>query len=365
MTYMREENLLIGSHIIAFYLNAFFWCFFICWLIILTKRWHGRFTFDSHLGVQKVHDHPTPRIGGIAVALSLVISIGFLSPKLGILSRLFIASMPIFIFGLIEDITKKVGVRERFLASIVSGLLACWLMNTTLTRLNIYGLDDVLQFIPISIVFTVCSVSGLINAINIIDGFNGLASGVSLIICLSIAAISFRVNDTELMLTSLTIAFTVIGFMAANYPYGKIFLGDCGAYLVGFLIAWLAILLPMHHANVSPWASLLICFYPIMETVFSIFRRWRRKHHPAHPDRLHLHSLVKARFINHRLAKYSPTLRNAAVAPILWLYTLSASMIAIFFFDHMLILISTWLILFFVYIRWYKKLIAFGRKKLI
>lgn len=104
----------------------------------------------------------------------------------------------------------------------------------------------------ISIIFTIISITGLSNAYNIIDGFNGLASMVSIICLLAIGYIAFKTNDINLAAACLIVIGSIGGFFIWNYPKDLIFLGNGGAYLIGFLIASFSILLVLHNPNVSP-----------------------------------------------------------------------------------------------------------------
>jgi UDP-N-acetylmuramyl pentapeptide phosphotransferase/UDP-N-acetylglucosamine-1-phosphate transferase len=127
---------------------------------------------------------------------------------------------------------------------------------------------------------------------NLIDGLNGLAATVSMLIFVALAVLADQVGDQELYQSSLVIAAVVLAFWFLNWPWGKLFLGDGGAYLLGFLIAWIGILVADRNPVVSPFAILLICAYPIIETLSSMVRRVVYNKHMGQPDQQHLHHLV-------------------------------------------------------------------------
>jgi UDP-N-acetylmuramyl pentapeptide phosphotransferase/UDP-N-acetylglucosamine-1-phosphate transferase len=290
-------------------------------LLVLTKRWHGRFSMDHTEGVQKFHTVPTPRIGGIAIFTGLAAGWCVASDaQNALLAPLLIASLPAFIFGLLEDVTKRVGVLPRLLATMGSGVLACWLTGIALNRADVPLLDDLLKYWPVAVVFTAFAVAGIANAVNIIDGFNGLSSGTVMIILASLSTIANIEGDTILADNFLLLGAAVFGFWLVNFPYGKLFLGDGGAYLSGFALAWLAVLLMMRNPSVSPWLVLLASGYPVTEVLYSIWRRKRVKQPTGAPDNLHLHSIIKTQFIIPLLRTWPPLLRNAAVSPLIWLY---------------------------------------------
>jgi UDP-N-acetylmuramyl pentapeptide phosphotransferase/UDP-N-acetylglucosamine-1-phosphate transferase len=338
--------------------------FLLCLAIVLTDRWHGHLSLDHMEGVQKFHTDPTPRIGGLAVFIGGAVG-WWLAPALvkEVLGSILLASVPAFAFGFAEDLTRRIGVRERLLATMASGALAWWLSGISLTRIDVWGIDPLLAWLPLSVVFTAFAVGGIANAINIIDGFNGLASGVILICLTSLGVIAFLAGDPVMAKVCFVLGGVTTGFLLVNFPWGKIFLGDAGAYLLGFWIAWIAVLIAMRNPHISPWSGLLACAYPIVEVLFSVYRRRRRNLHPGHPDRLHLHSLIKSRVIRKRFGHWPPYLRNAAVSPLLWLMAaLPATLAPILRQDTGQLMLGL-AVFVVIYVYCYSSLTAFSRKK--
>ena len=181
---------------------------------------------------------------------------------------------------------------------IVSAALAGVLLDAWVVRVDLPFADVLLGYGVISVVFTCLAVAGLTHAFNIIDGFNGLAGGVAAIVMLGIAYIAFKVGDIAILAASLTGVGAVFGFMLLNFPRGLIYLGDGGAYLIGFWVAELLVLLVARNPGVSAWFPVLICCYPIFETLFSIYRRMVLKRiHPGVPDVAHFHHLIYKRLV--------------------------------------------------------------------
>ena len=308
--------------------------------ILFTKSWHGQFSFDHGSSLQAIHDSPVPRIGGIAIFLGvlgayLYLTVRFQGPApvprdfsavrevvnsyflnkppaelLSLLGVALLAGIPAFAFGFMEDLTKRVSVRARLLATMFSGALACLVTGYSLTSLGIPGDGLILNVYWISIVFTAFATGGVANAINIIDGLNGLASSTLIVAFWALATIAVSVGDIPVVWLCCIMGSAVFGFFLLNWPYGRIFLGDGGSYFCGFTLAWACVLLVERNHSVSPFACLLICILPITEVLFSVYRRWSRNTSPGMPDRLHLHSLLNRRvFQLMRLAVVS-TRRN-------------------------------------------------------
>ncbi|WP_233120960.1 glycosyltransferase [Chlorobium sp. KB01] len=326
-------------------------------LIVQTKRWHGKHTFDTLDGVQKFHFSPTPRIGGVAIFGGLIVA-WLISPQQvsQLLLPMLTAGSLAFVVGVTEDLTKRVSVRNRLFATMISGALACLLTGYSLNHLQIIGLDKLLAYLPVSILFTAFAVGGVANAINIIDGFNGLASGILMICFSALGIISWQVGDVELAYLCFYVIVVVAGFFVTNYPLGKIFLGDGGAYLLGYILAWISVLLPMRNPSVSVWAPCLVCSYPIIETIFSIMRRFWNNNSAGDADSSHLHSLIKIRIISRRFAHLQPHIRNSMVAPFCWSFALLSTGMAVMFYEQTTVLVAAWFGTFALYVILYWRL---------
>ena len=285
--------------------TAFTVSFVVTVLLVLTQRWHGRFSMDGVQGVQKQHKKPTPRIGGVAIVAGVLAAWLVARPeRRQFLGPLLVAGLPAFVFGLLEDLTKKVSIMARLLATMASGLLGWVLTDMSLTSLDVAGLDMLMGITVVSVAFTAFAVAGVANAINIIDGFNGLASGFVVLAFMGLAAMALAHHDINLALACLCMAGAMLGFWLVNWPWGKIFLGDGGSYFGGFALAWSCVMLLERNPSITPFAPLLVCIHPVTEVLFSIYRRRLRARHFGRPDRLHLHSLMMRRVVQPMLRKW-------------------------------------------------------------
>ncbi|PZX49227.1 UDP-N-acetylmuramyl pentapeptide phosphotransferase/UDP-N-acetylglucosamine-1-phosphate transferase [Cereibacter changlensis] len=297
-------------------------------LLVATQRFHGHLSLDDQAGVQKLHLTPTPRIGGVALLVGAVTG-GFWLPveAQSLWWTLCLAAMPAFASGLAEDVTKRVGVKWRLLATIFAGFLFCELTGYRIDSVDIPGADWLLSFPLFSMLFTAVAIGGIANAVNIIDGVNGLASGTAIIVLSGFAVVAGQVGDVALLGCILLAISALFGFFLMNFPVGRIFLGDAGAYSAGFVLAVIAVALPARNPELSPLIGLLALAYPVVETMVSIIRRMSREGtNPGQPDRLHLHSLVyrsRARRLAQQLGV--PHMRNPMTSLILWSLSLLSS----------------------------------------
>lgn len=312
-------------------LGCIFASFLLAQGLVATARLHGRFTMDRPGAVQTFHDVPTPRIGGVGIYTGLLACRAWLphGEVSRIVDTVLMAGIPALGIGLLEDVTRRVSPSVRLAVTMTSGALACWISGQAVTAVGLPFIDPVLHLPGAAFLFTAFAVGGLANAINIIDGFHGLASGTTTIALLAIGAIAWHTGDTALALAALLFTAAICGFWLVNFPWGRLFLGDGGAYFAGAALAWLAVLLPLRNPQVSPWASLLVCGYPVLEVLYSIWRRLRGHVSPGQPDRQHLHSLVAARVVMPRLAGWQPRLQNAAVSVCMWVCAAIPAMAAV------------------------------------
>ena len=343
---MNTQQNLINMKLVL--IVSFFTSFLLSFWLVRYSHVHARFTADTDLsGVQKFHTIAVPRVGGIGIFLGILLALSvryFQNSEVGTFGLLLIAaSLPAFLSGLIEDLTKRVGVRVRLLATVASAGLAGYFLNAWLSSVQILGIDNLMLAYPfVAIAITCFAVGGVANAFNIIDGYNGLSAMVAVIILSGIAYVAFQVSDFPIMIAALAMIGALLGFLVWNYPRGLIFLGDGGAYFVGFWIAELSVLLTSRHPEVSKWFPLLLCLYPIFETLFTIYRRVILKRvHPGMPDASHLHQLIYMRIVRWSVGGDDgkpTTQRNAMTSPYLWVLAALSVIPAILFWRYHLVL---------------------------
>jgi UDP-N-acetylmuramyl pentapeptide phosphotransferase/UDP-N-acetylglucosamine-1-phosphate transferase len=338
-------------------------------LLVRSAHRHSAFSGDNDLGgPQKFHAHPVPRIGGLAVVGGLGAA-SLLLWRLGDADAaktawlLLLCGAPTFLVGLAEDLTKKVDPSWRLVATAGSGLLAVGLLSASIHRTDLWGLDWVVSFGAGAVCVAIFAVTGIANAVNIIDGFNGLASMCVVIMLLALTYVATQVGDSTIVALSLLGAGAVVGFFIWNFPAGLIFLGDGGAYFLGFYVAELGILLLQRNPEVSPLFPLLMCIYPIFETLFSIYRKkLLRGISPGMPDGVHLHMLVYRRLLRWGFGKQTAkelTRRNSMTSPYLWLLCMMAVVPSVLFWDNSRVLGACIVLFAAGYIVLYRRIVRF------
>ena len=293
------EPLLMQSYAILFFVS-----FVLCIVVILSSGYgFSRRASVDETAIQSAHSGFVPRVGGLAIYISLLgliplISFGFIPLAVVFdlnadeLTWLILSTTPVFAVGLAEDLGYNMSPRARLVSSAVSSLVAIVIFKVWISKLGVPGLDTLMIYPPFAVLFTIFATVGVVNAFNLVDGLNGLSSYVSMSIAASLSIIAFQVGNLQFAIFLVLISASVLGFFALNFPFGKIFLGDGGAYLLGHLLVWCSIMLINYDPKISPFAILLIFFWPVADTGLAIWRRWKLGNPADRPDRLHFHQLA-------------------------------------------------------------------------
>jgi UDP-N-acetylmuramyl pentapeptide phosphotransferase/UDP-N-acetylglucosamine-1-phosphate transferase len=311
--------------------------------------------YDLH-SVQRFHESPVVRIGGIAIFGSFSICLFLLDNQSELLLVLWLASIPVFITGLYEDLSARASPLIRLTSAFLSIVIAFVWLDVGVFSLGFDSIDYVLSnYVIVSLLFTMLVVGGAINSLNIIDGFNGLLSGYSIFSSLAIAYVAYVLGDEMVLQLSLILAASVFGFFVLNFPFGKIFMGDGGAYFIGFMLAIIGLILVARHKELSNWFVLLIFIYPMYELLYSIYRRKIiHRVDASQPDASHLHSLVYRKLISCELFKQNKVICNSMVSPFMWLLSLVGIVPAVVWFDNQTVLIVWAFVFMFIYTIIYK-----------
>lgn len=315
------------------YATHFSISFVLCLVIILASSYgfSRRAAFDE-AAIQSAHSGFVPRVGGLAIYISILglmplLSFGFIPLSVVFnlnanqVTWLILSAAPVFSVGLVEDLGYDMAPSTRLVASAISSFLALMIFEVWISSLGIPGLDFLFMFAPFAILFTVFATVGVVNAFNLIDGLNGLASYVTISTAAALSIIAFRLENMHITIFLILLIAAVLGFMVLNFPLGKIFLGDGGAYALGHLLVWSAILIVNGSAEVSPFAILLIFFWPVADTGLAIWRRWKLGNPADRPDRLHFHQLamrfLEIRFFGRDKRHLSNPLATIVMVPLI------------------------------------------------
>lgn len=328
--------------LLIYILTAFIVSLVTNYLVIDLSHKSGIF-IDDHTSdlPQKLHHTPTPRIGGLGIFVAIL----FMVKDMELGFRIILCIIPAFLAGFLEDLLAKITPLRRLIIMSVSGFMAMYLMDSVVTN---FGFMTVPY--PIGVFITIVAILGLINGTNLIDGFNGLSSSVSFIIFATYFFISLQVGDHAIAYICLVCMAAILGFFVFNFPSGKIFLGDGGAYSLGFLLAVISILLVNRNPQISPWFVLVCLIYPVWEVIFSFSRRTLvHRLSPLHPDSKHVHQLI---FRN--ITKGNNPRTTIVIAP----FIILMNAVAFYFYNHAFILfvqtiifICAYTILYFYYSR--------------
>ena len=289
-----QFSVLLAPNLLAIYALGFAVSFGACYAIIrLSGRINSR---RSDLSArQAMHTTKVPRIAGGALYAGLLVIFAnsawtpWSYDEFGIF---VLSATPLFAVAFLEDLGVPMSPLRRILAIALSSIIVVATWGVWVRGVDIPGIDAIFTITPIAIAITVIMASGVTNAFNLIDGLNGLAGITGVTTALALSAIAVASGHFHIALSSLLLASLLLGFLAFNFPWGRIFLGDAGAYLIGHILVWLAIGLTNDRPDVTPLAILLIFFWPVADTLLAIWRRKTSRKPAGQPDRLHFHQLV-------------------------------------------------------------------------
>lgn len=268
---------------------------------------------DNPDEARRIHNHPIPRLGGLAIFLGFLISVILFADISKPIQGILIGAVIIVATGAVDDIVSLkywVKLIAQFAAAIIAmlhGVAIEGLMN-----LNIFSANETLFIGFLSIPVTILWIVGVTNAVNLIDGLDGLACGVSTISSVTMLVVALLVAEPNVAIILACLMGACIGFIPYNLNPAKIFMGDTGALLLGYILATVSILgLFKFYAVMTFIVPILAMALPLFDTIFAIIRRLLKGQNPMTPDRGHLHH----RLIDHGLSQ------KQAVAV---LYSLSA-----------------------------------------
>ena len=324
---------------------------------------------------QRFHAGAISRLGGVGIAVgtgllwlwSAFVEQTSLSAQLGLGWRngfLWIGVLsPMVIAGVAEDLTHSVPVMLRLGLSMAGAVVAVWFMDLSIANLGTDGLNAYWVQVPLAgKILAVLAITGLPHSFNLIDGYNGLAGTVAIMICLALVHVALQVGDRQIAGLLMALVGATAGFLIWNYPKGLIFAGDGGAYLWGGVIAIASITLVQRHQEVSPWFPMLLLIYPVWETVFSIYRKLARGVSPGVADALHLHQLIYRRIVRevfHDDEARRMLMRNNRTSPYLWGFALLSVIPAVLFWRNTHVLMGFCLLFVCSYVPAYLMIVRF------
>ena len=327
-------------------------------LIFLEKKYS--LGGDNNTGEQKFHNGSIPRTGGFALAISLLAFIFFENNIF--LKNIYIPIILTVILMGIEDLKGNIPPALRLVLLFLFSSLLIYNMNIGINSLNIPGLDFLLENFYFSFIFTLLAVVLLSNGFNMIDGFNGLLGGYTLLIFLGMIQLSSTIANEEILELSQFMISIILGFIILNFPFGKIFLGDSGAFLLALLSSSIVLKLIYSSESISYWFALSVFIYPVYEVVFSIIRKkFFFKARPMYPDSFHLHMVIHRVLVN--CDKYTNQVYcNSLTSLILLTLNIIPLVISFVFFDQELILFLNTLLFMFIYTVIYLSLLKIDKK---
>jgi UDP-GlcNAc:undecaprenyl-phosphate GlcNAc-1-phosphate transferase len=240
---------------------------------------------------RRMHDHPIPRMGGLAIFFGFIVSVLLLLSLDTAKQGMLLGAVIIVILGIFDDIY-ALPAKFKFVVQIVAALVAVLSGNCiqVVSNPNIFSSDPYWDLGALSIPVTVLWIVAITNAVNLIDGLDGLACGVSTISSMTMLVVALLVSEGDVAVMMAALAGACIGFLPYNLNPAKIFMGDTGATFLGYILATVSVQgmfkLPTIISFVVPFLMLGL---PIFDVTFAVIRRLAKGQSPMSPDRSHIH----------------------------------------------------------------------------
>lgn len=240
---------------------------------------------------RRMHDHPIPRLGGLAIFIGFVITVLIFAQPDRQLRGILLGACLIVAVGVVDD-SHPLGAGIKFILQIVAALIAVWhgvIIQMIANPLPFVGgayWDFGIMAVPITVIWIVA----VTNSVNLIDGLDGLADGVSTIAALTMLIIALLIGDLKMAVICGALVGACVGFIPYNRNPAKIFMGDTGATFLGYMLATVSVTgLFKLYAMISFIVPFIILGFPIFDTASAFTRRILRGQNPMKADRSHTH----------------------------------------------------------------------------
>ena len=240
---------------------------------------------------RRMHDHPIPRMGGLAIFFGFILSTLVFLKMNNQLRGMLLGAVVIIVLGIFDDIY-SLRASFKFVIQIIAALIAAFSGNIieALSNPNIFSQNPIWELGWLQYPVTVIWIVAITNAVNLIDGLDGLACGVSTISSMTMLVIALVVSDGPVAILMAALAGGCIGFLPYNINPAKIFMGDTGSTFLGYVLAVVSIQgLFKFYAIISFAVPFLMLGLPIFDTAFAFIRRIAHGQSPMHADRSHVH----------------------------------------------------------------------------
>lgn len=264
----------------------------------LVKRFAYKIGAVDYPNSRKIHQNFMPRLGGLSIFISFLIGILLLQPNNPYAPFILLGSIIIILTGVFDDI-KGLSAKAKLVGQITAAILVVIVGGLRINFINL-PFGGQFYFESLSIPFTIFWIVGITNSINLIDGLDGLAAGVSSIALFVISVMAIIMGNTYVSTIGFILLISTLGFLYFNFYPAKIFMGDTGALFLGYMISVLSLLGFKNVTVVSFVIPVIILGVPISDTIFAIIRRIITKKPLTTPDKSHLHHCLIRIGYSHR-----------------------------------------------------------------
>jgi len=253
---------------------------------------------------RRVHKSPIPRLGGLAIFIGFLLSVILFVDITEQIRGILVGSVVIMSVGVLDDVMPLPAI-FKLIMQIIAALIAVYsgIVIEAFSNPFVWGTSGYIFLNALSIPISVIWIVAITNSVNLIDGLDGLAVGVSTISSVVMLVIALMVSEPNVAVILAALAGACLGFLPYNFNPAKIFMGDTGALLLGYILATVSIVgLFKLYAVVSFAAPFLVLALPLLDTSFAFLRRLLKGQNPMSPDRGHFHHRLLDMGLNQKQA---------------------------------------------------------------
>ncbi len=300
-------------------------------LVPVLKRVAFRMNIVDEPNARKVHVQPMPKTGGLSMAIGAFIPLLLWVPRDDFVTGVFMGANVIVLFGLVDDI-RSMNFKQKIIPQFFAALCVVFWGGVRIKCIEIYGYEDFILPFPVSVALTLFVIVGVTNAINLSDGLDGLAGGISMLSFVIVAFLAYRCENGVVALMSIAVVAAIAGFLRYNTYPAVLFMGDAGSQLLGFLSVVFVLFITQENTPYSRILSLPLIGFPILDTVSVMVERVKKGVSPFKADKNHFHHRLLGFGFSHAQAVLIIYIIQACFLSIAFIFRFSSGWVHILLF---------------------------------
>ena len=325
-------------------------------IIYCLYPWSHRIHLVDFPNHRKIHSIPTPKIGGLAIALVLLLEMVMWRSSFEVDFKILLTLLVFFVLSLLDDLFNLSSLKQ-FFFQVIAACIAVIYGNLQVHDVgHIFGGSALVLSPLVSQIFSIIALVGVINAFNMLDGMNALLGSITILLASLFLTLGIIYQHSQVAILAAILLGSFLGFMIFNTPDVKknknrkiVFMGDMGSSMAGFMVYWIIILMNQAQdtLSISPMSMVWFIGFPLMDMLRVMLKRLKSKVPMGRPDNIHFHHIL--------LEKKWNELAIVKCALTISLFFITIGCLSFFGVSDKILFISFWIVFFFYHQRWNKQ----------